>query len=394
MQVQILSDMNWRLILTLIIVSGVLAYLGDVLGMRIGKKRISLFGLRPRDTSRLITAITGMVISIAILITMTIISENVRTALFSMKFIQGQLQSLTRELQESRSESQLMSLTLLDSEKRLREQQEGLVAVQEDLALIQPKLEEAQESLFRMQKEKEQLEFEKEALSDSVESLKEESESLRKGLIQIRSGRIAVFAGEILGQSAIEPMSSRDDVEGVFQELRRKAESVVGARTGLSPEEIVLAVDLEKEMEAIDGCEGQANRKFVRILALANAIFGEDIRIDYEVKESFLVYRKGEVLFRQLIDRESSRYDPESELHLMLRLVNRKAIQDSIVPDPVTGKVGALDATDFYEAVDILQKSGGRVNIEVSAAEDIYTEGPVRITLSIRPEDGEIQRED
>jgi len=394
MQVQILSDMNWRLILTLIIASGVLAYLGDVLGMRIGKKRITLFGLRPRDTSRLITAITGMVISIAILVTMTVISENVRTALFSMKFIQGQLQSLTRELQESRSESQLMSLTLLDSEKRLREQQEGLVAVQEDLALIQPKLEEAQENLSRIQKEKEQLEFEKEALSDSVESLKEESESLRKGLIQIRSGRIAVFAGEILGQSAIEPMSSRDDVEGVFQELRRQAEYVVGARTGLSPEEIVLAVDLEKEMEAIDGCAGQANRKFVRILALANAIFGEDIRIDYEVKESFLVYRKGEVLFRQSVDRDSASYDPESELHLMLRLVNRKAIQDSIVPDPFTGKVGALDATDFYEAVDILQKSGGRVNVEVSAAEDIYTEGPVRITLSIRPEDVEIQRED
>ena len=129
MQVQILSDMNWRLILTLIIVSGVMAYLGDVLGMRIGKKRITLFGLRPRDTSRLITAITGMVISIAILVTMTVISENVRTALFSMKFIQGQLQSLTRELQESRSESQLMSLTLLDSEKRLREQQEGLVTI-------------------------------------------------------------------------------------------------------------------------------------------------------------------------------------------------------------------------------------------------------------------------
>ncbi len=394
MQVQILSDMNWRLILTLIIVSGVMAYLGDVLGMRIGKKRITLFGLRPRDTSRLITAITGMVISIAILVTMTVISENVRTALFSMKFIQGQLQSLTRELQESRSESQLMSLTLLDSEKRLREQQEGLVSVQEELAMIQPRLEEAQESLSRIQKEKEQLEFEKAALTDSVESLKDESETLRKGLIQIRSGRIAVFAGEILGQSAIEPMSNRDDVEGVFQELRRQAEYVVGARTGLSPDEIVLAVDLEKEMEAIDACAGQANRKFVRILALANAIFGEDIRIDYEVKESFLVYRKGEVLFSQSVDRESARYDPESELHLMLRLVNRKAIQDSIVPDPVTGKVGALDATDFYEAVDILQKSGGRVNVEVSAAEDIYTEGPVRITLSIRPEDGEIQRED
>ncbi len=67
MQIQIWSDMNWRLILTLILLSGTLAYLGDVLGMRIGKRRISLFGLRPRDTSRVITAFTGILISIAIL---------------------------------------------------------------------------------------------------------------------------------------------------------------------------------------------------------------------------------------------------------------------------------------------------------------------------------------
>ena len=66
MQIQIWSDMNWRLILTLVLLSGVLAYLGDVLGMRIGKRRISLFGLRPRDTSRVITAFTGILISIAI----------------------------------------------------------------------------------------------------------------------------------------------------------------------------------------------------------------------------------------------------------------------------------------------------------------------------------------
>ena len=30
MQLQLWSDMNWRLILTLIVVSGILAYLGDV----------------------------------------------------------------------------------------------------------------------------------------------------------------------------------------------------------------------------------------------------------------------------------------------------------------------------------------------------------------------------
>jgi len=126
-----------------------------------------------------------------------------------------------------------------------------------------------------------------------VEELKSEAEELRKGLIQIRSGRISVFAKEILGQMAVEPMSGRSEVEQIFQELRRQAEYVIAARTGLSPSEIVLAVDIEKEMESIASCTEQQGRKFIRTVAEANAVFGEDIRITYEVSDSVLVYRKG-----------------------------------------------------------------------------------------------------
>ncbi len=389
MQLQIWSDMNWRLILLLIVVSGILAYLGDVLGMRIGKKRVSIFGLRPRATSRIITAITGIFISVAILITMTIISENVRTALFSMKFIQGQLQSLTRELQESRNESQLMGINLLDSEKRLKEQEEKLSEVQKELATAQPLLEEVKSSLAATQKERDQLESEKGALTASVEELRTEAEELRKGLIQIRSGRIAVFAKEILGQTAIEPMSGPDEVEQAFRDLRSRAEYAIAARTELNPSDVALAAREGAESESIASCTGQQGRKFVRIVAEANAVFGEEIRVAYEVSDSFLVYHKGEILWVQTVEPGPARANAESELHLILRMVNRKAVQDSIKPDPVTGKVGALDAVEFFDAVDVLGRTEVPVTVEVSAAEDIYTEGPVRVSLSIRPAEGQ-----
>ena len=385
MQLQIWSDMNWRLILPLIIVSGILAYLGDVLGMRIGKKRVSLFGLRPRDTSRFITAVTGILISVAVLITMTIFSENVRTALFSMKFIQGQLQSLTRELQESREESQLMGINLLDSEKRLKEQEEKLLGVQEELSTAQPLLREVRQSLAATQKERDQLEDEKLALSASVEELRSEAEELRKGLIQIRSGRIAVFAREILGQTAIEPMSGQPEVEEAFRELRNRAEYAIAARTELNPSEVTLAADEGDEKESMASCTGQQGRKFVRIVAEANAVFGEEIRIAYEVSDSFLVYTKGDVLCVQTVEPGPARDNAESELHLILRMVNRKAVQDSIKPDPVTGKVGALDAVEFFDAVDLLSRAEVPMIVEVTAAEDIYTEGPVRVALSMHP---------
>lgn len=388
MQLQIWSDMNWRLILPLIVVSGVLAYLGDVLGMRIGKKRVSLFGLRPRATSRFITAVTGIFISIAILITMTIFSENVRTALFSMKFIQGQLQSLTRELQQSRDESQLMGINLLDSEKRLKEQEEKLVEVQTELSTAQPLLDEVRSSLAVTQKERDQLEEEKLALAESVEELRTEAEELRRGLIQIRSGRIAVFAKEILGQTAIEPMSGSAEVEQAFRDLRSRAEYAIAARTELNPSEVTLTAGDDAERESIASCTNQQGRKFVRIVAEANAVFGEEIRAAYEVSDSFLVYTKGEVLCVQTVEPATARENAESEMHLILRMVNRKAVQDSIKPDPVTGKVGALDAVEFFDAVDLLGRAETPMTVEVTAAEDIYTEGPVRVALSIRPAEG------
>ncbi len=50
-------------ILILIVVSGFIAYFGDLLGRRLGKKRLTLFHLRPRYTAIVVTTITGMLIS-------------------------------------------------------------------------------------------------------------------------------------------------------------------------------------------------------------------------------------------------------------------------------------------------------------------------------------------
>jgi uncharacterized protein (DUF3084 family) len=56
----------------LIAVSGLIAYLGDWIGRRMGKRRLTLFGMRPRHTAIVVTTITGMLIAgltLAILLT-------------------------------------------------------------------------------------------------------------------------------------------------------------------------------------------------------------------------------------------------------------------------------------------------------------------------------------
>ena len=162
------------------------------MGMRYREKAIYLFGLRPRHTSQIITAFTGVVISVGILLTMSVVSENVRTALFSMKFLQSQIINLTAELQESRDEAQLASIRLMESQSKLEEQEKKLREIQGQLAKVQPELEKAQKELTGLKGEKDFLKKEKaQALTGISRSVGSRPSSGR--LVQVRSGQDSRF---------------------------------------------------------------------------------------------------------------------------------------------------------------------------------------------------------
>src|SRR5947209_1106950 len=64
----------------LVVMCGGIAYVGDLLGWRMGKRRLSLFGLRPRHTAVVFTVCTGMLIAAVTLSVLMLASRGVRTA--------------------------------------------------------------------------------------------------------------------------------------------------------------------------------------------------------------------------------------------------------------------------------------------------------------------------
>ena len=92
---------GWLLILAVLVLGGVLSTLGDRLGSRIGKARLTLFGLRPRRTAVLITVLTGSLISALTLGLMVGVSERLRTGLFQLDQLEGRLRSSRQALQAS-----------------------------------------------------------------------------------------------------------------------------------------------------------------------------------------------------------------------------------------------------------------------------------------------------
>ena len=106
---ELLSELNWSLILTLLTVSAVVAWFGDIIGMKVGKKRITLFNLRPKYTTRLISVLTGVGIAFATLFVSATASESVRTAIFNMQYVKNQILNLTAELKTNRDDLSAIS---------------------------------------------------------------------------------------------------------------------------------------------------------------------------------------------------------------------------------------------------------------------------------------------
>lgn len=82
------------------VLAGAIAYLGNQLGRKIGRKKMSLFGMRPKNTSNFITTLTGSLIAILTLTLFAIVSEQVRQLLVGIDRLEQRLVYLTEQVRK------------------------------------------------------------------------------------------------------------------------------------------------------------------------------------------------------------------------------------------------------------------------------------------------------
>ena len=307
-------------------------------------------------------------------------SETVRVALFTIKYVQRQVVELTSSLQESRDESELIGLRYVESQSKLEKKEAKLVEIEDRLSKLTPELEATKKEIT-------QLKIEKENLEKTAELLRNETEELRKGLASVREGRVIVFADELLAQETVPEGASKEEIEKILARVRDRVQLTISQRSSLPIGNVIIDRDKLQELQVLERCTIIDSRKVLRARAGSNVVAGEPVSIKYRVYESIRVYRKGEVLVSREINENLDGAEVEGELHSLLAGVNRLAVSDGILRDPFSRTVGQIDATDFYEAVDQLQYSKVKKMVTVVATEDIYSEGPVRVYLSIeKPE--------
>ena len=403
------------LILVMIITGGAIAFIGDKLGTKIGKKRLSIFGLRPRHTSMVVTVVTGCLITGLSIGFMLFISENVRTALFGMEELRQTMDETLAELDDATENLLLAQAEFEKANTNLRESKEEILALkseQEELRAESDRLKEGNERLENTNAElsaqnenlsstntaleadnkklgefnvtltadNEKLSSDNEKLTTDNSELEERNKNLREGLIAIREGDITLRAGEILTSGIIRGGRSAEEISADINALAEQATQNLIQRFGGDEDNSVWIYQPELH-RIISEIESSKQDMVLRITAAGNMVRGEPVRSRLEIYPNELIFKENELILVKSY--ELSETAPEIVLRDFLAEINRTAVEKGILSDPLTGSVGSMDGAQLYEIFDSISAAKGRILLTATAREETTSLGPLRLNIKL-----------
>lgn len=131
-----MSDVGLILILVILVLGGVIATVGDRLGTRVGKARLSLFNLRPKQTAVVVTILTGTLISASTLGVLLLASRTFREMVLHFGRIQADLKATNRELDKVTADLKSTDQRKAQVEKDLDQARSERAQVEEQLKRI------------------------------------------------------------------------------------------------------------------------------------------------------------------------------------------------------------------------------------------------------------------
>ncbi|WP_204141005.1 DUF3084 domain-containing protein [Halomicronema sp. CCY15110] len=187
---------GYVLVLAVLILGGVIATLGDRIGMRVGKARLSLFNLRPRQTATVVSILTGGVISASTLALLFGISQQLRTGVFELERIQDDLLQAEAELDEAQ-------IAKTDIESALTDAREEQTAAQQELADINQSLQQAVEQQRTTQSELQQSRSRLSSLQSELGQVSQQSAQLQDEIQRLQTERADLLQQQATVQERI-----------------------------------------------------------------------------------------------------------------------------------------------------------------------------------------------
>lgn len=326
-----------QVILVIILISGVIAYIGDYIGRKVGRSRLTFFSLRPRYTAIVFTIISGIFIAIFTLTTLVIISQDARTALFGLENLRKNISLTKKDLNSARQE--------LD--KRTSE-----------LDKIKNKLIKAKTDISQF-----------EALK---KSLKQEIETAQEGALIYR-------AGEVILITKINGNQREEQIREVLDEIVVAANSYLKK---ISFRKKGVNVVVSKYASTLNYLVEHEGEFILSVIVDKNVIIGENVPIHFEIVANHLVFKSGEKIASAAVDGRNKQAQIEQQLKAVLAKAHIAAREVGIIPD-VNGSIGKIPYSKMYKMTEQIKAFGSLVNVMVVAEKDIYTIGPLEVEFKL-----------
>lgn len=409
-------ESGWFMLIVLAVMGGLIAYLGDKIGSKVGKRKIKLMGLRPKYTSILVTIMTGISIAVVTLGVMSVLSENVRVALFGMNklrqqqhVLEEQRDRLLAEADKLAREMQEKNDLLADNELKLASQEEQLdgandrlrltlldleqvQAARDDasaqLGIVQTAFNQANADLATAQGEIEELEHTKAGLTKTVAALDERNRLLNESMLTVREGTVLFRVGEVLSSSVLTAGQHQDETRSQLSGIMVNINNMIRQRLNITDEKAVLLYISPDEFERTvqELSNSPKSSKLIRVTAAGNIITGEPALVHVNVYDNNLVYNRGREVYTEYFTSEEIASGAELQLLHFLHNVNRSAQSDGILPDPLSGNVGALTAVEMFDTISRMKAYGNTgLTLQAVTTQNIFTAGPLRIEIRVEP---------
>lgn len=325
---------GWLLILILLVLGGVLSTLGDRLGSRVGKARLSLFGLRPRRTAIVITVLTGSLISALSLGLLLLVSRQLRVGLFELNALQAKLRASRNDLAQSRQAQ-------ANASRELNQAQGDAHRARGELAAAKDKADQLRKALVPLQQQRQRLEAERQRLSQDIRArdsdiqrTERELASVRKQINQgeaelrkleqqrnaLRLGNVVLSSGQPLATATLR-LDTPNQAKQVIDQLLREANQQAFQRVlpGETPNRQILLVP-RPDIQRLETIIKKPGTWVVTIRSAANVLLGE--KVVYAVPDArpnTTVVQKDTVLARTALETSETDSDTiRTRLNLLL----------------------------------------------------------------------------
>jgi len=314
----------WILIVFLILLGGLIAPFGDLLGTKIGKARFSILRLRPKKTATIVTIITGGFISSISIGLLLLVSEEFRQRLFV------------------------------------------------DIPFLQKTLDESKKALVPLQEERKKLE-------DKIYNKEKELNQLKSDVKEFRRGNVVIKRDQTL---FIAQVNSNANIKLDLGNIFNSADNYVQKVVIPSNKEIKnILLWRPSDINKIEEVTAKGGEWIILIRSATNVLKGDNFVFVYpELLRNKIIVRRGEVITSEIFEKKDLNYQNiNSKIKGLLRKTRDKIkLRGSIVNEITT-------RGDFIKKIrdSIKINQNNKYRFEVVSLKDSKTADQILVELNI-----------